>query len=256
MGRPMSLKELLSRATTAALGSFGERLYRYQMEANGHLLETAHFDAFDFRVDGSRRIDVKTTLGKTPRRVSGTNRVRGIEYAYVTIDVSAPSDPIRIHDDSLALIGEVSIHDATSVVNMTSISRRAQNDRKKYWRLQFPPSVKVVYRSSASTTQTRMARQGWGPQAFYDKSDRYCLVVLIYEDDGVFHHAEAYPTSLREEIRFYPVTHIIKSKSNHIMTYDPTALNEKFLFYDASTLTEDIQNRFKLDLERKVQHKR
>jgi len=117
-------------------------------------------------------------------------------------------------------------------------------NRKSYWKNKFPNTFKIVYRSSASTTQTSMGNQGWGPEAFYEKSKKYKYVVCIYENNGVFHHAEAYPMTLQHDINFYPVSKVFKGKPAGRMTYNPNELDKKFIFTNEETLEHDIVKRF------------
>jgi hypothetical protein len=244
-------KEKLRHLTHASLGSLGEAIYRHAMTTKGHSVISAHYDSFDFIVDGQRHVDVKSTRSDRPKRITGNSRLAGIEHSYVVFDCKFESSPVRVYDNDLRLLYSVSVNILDEILTKRPISVVRLNGRKEYWQSLFPRNVKVVYRSSASTTQQRMAKQKWGPQAFYEPSTgRYDWVVLILEDSGRFHHAEAYPLSAQHEIHFFPVNTIIKSKPAHLMTYEPGALDEKFLFREETTLLEDISHRFNRPLGR------
>jgi hypothetical protein len=239
------IKQHLKHLTAASLGSLGETIYQNVLIERGHSVLGAHFDSHDFVVDGQRRIDVKATRAEFPRRVTASRKVVGVEYSFVTFACELEDRPIFVYDDALCCIAKVPLSAVGELLTYRSPRESQANGRKLYWQSLFPPNVKVVYRSSASTTQRRMAAQGWGPQAFYEnRKDRYDWVVLILEDSGRFHHAEAYPMSARHEISFFPVNRVIKSKAAHLMTYEPNAINEKFIFRSADTLLDDISRRF------------
>ena len=240
----MHFKEKLRMAPEPAFGALGETLYAYYVRDRN--ITWAHHNNTDIIVDGVP-IDVKSTRKGTFTRVSGEKRMVGIQYVYVTFDVYNPQSPIKIYDDTRQLLAEYTVSEVENIVgtNFTiSTTHTVKHNRKQYWKGIFPSTYKIVYRSGATSTQRSMGTQGWGPEAFYERSHKYTHVVCIYEQNDTFHHAEACRMYLQHEIDFYPVHTVFKGKPTHTMTYNPTQLDTKFIFTNEDTLVDDINNRF------------
>ena len=237
------LKEELQYPT---IGKFGEILYACHMKRNKYIIESQHHDNTDFVVNNIR-VDVKSRFDNKINPIVEKNRIKNVTYAYVVFDVYDVQSTIKIYDDTQTLLGEYTPEEVAEIVGTFTLPKstnKLTTNRKSYWKNKFRNTCKIVYRSSASTTQTSMGKQGWGPEAFYEKSKKYKYVVCIYENNGVFHHAEAYPMTLQHDINFYPVSKVFKGKPAGRMTYNPNELDKKFIFTNEETLEHDIVKRF------------
>lgn len=106
-----SLFDFLLKLNHPQRGSFGEFIFFNELRKMGWQIESMHEARVDFIVNGSRRIDVKTSFSKIAVEKNQTHygyysgtRYQGIEYAFVELF----SNGIRITIDK-ELISELSI---------------------------------------------------------------------------------------------------------------------------------------------------
>jgi hypothetical protein len=256
------------RLERTGYGYFGEYLYAVTMSAD-RAVESCHSQGFDFLIDGTIRVDVKTRIcldSKTSayRRVADNSRRAGVTYPHVVFydDMTVIYDTESNVDRVIANLPWECVS-AMAVNYMKPKHRRLyipmdnekaeQNKEvlrqlaawiKEHWRLE----AKTVRRSSPSA-MAAMNRAGWGPEAFYlyrrDIKSGKQLVVLVYFDGEADYDVCAYPARLSNEIKWKDKT--VGDNPHHRMTFDQSNLPAKFRFENIDHFKNDFLIRFPRD---------
>lgn len=253
------LKAELTQATTPRLGRFGEKIYKHFMIGEGFQLEGLHKEKADFIVEGIGRVDVKTK-GFGKRTAKTRNRISNTNYCFVSLhDTHIELE----HEDEFA--NEIRKPDRISwsvaldfwssdeyrIISAKSDLKDAIKDYTqalKYWiEKNWQLKSAVVYREGRSTQESMTSGDNpWGPVTFYESPSakrKIDIKVLVYFDRLDVWNVMAYPLALRDEIEW-----TISRTNEKITSFNPHAIDRKFVFENVDHFKCEFINRFEKDL--------
>lgn len=256
-----SIAERRARRNTG-YGGIGERIFAAVLRRRGRAVQSIHANGVDFLVDGERRVDVKTTVafGKAvPTTLAPhprSQRMPGVHYPRVVMcdacvlvsipEVTGSDAPVTVEwDDVLTMLDDTTSGTARSghssyadTVAQKATVARVEQMIATQWGLR----AKVVYRGNPAA-QKAMGK--WGPESFYHDPVRnpkgFDLVVLIYFDGARSLHVFAYPMHCSADIVWRKKA--VGPNIGRRMTFDPSALSNRFQFRDLGEFEREFRAR-------------
>lgn len=250
-------------AGNTSYGGDGERILSEYLRERGHVVEWVHAGGIDFALDGAINVDVKAhlaldkdSIARVPKPAS-RNRAVGVCYPIVVFlrnsirIVDMPAEPSAVDltwEYACELLSRAGRRGKSSSSNPAG-TRAAQEaccvDMKTWIQAQWGLRAHVVYRGNP-IAQGSMSQRAWGPESFFQDvrkvTGKYDLVVLIYFDGREPRTVFAYPLSRSDQIIWLPKP--VGPNRSGRRTFDPNALDAKFVFAGVTQLRAEFLRRF------------
>lgn len=261
------LKEYLHKlkaSRNTRYGAFGEKIFAHYMWKS-HSVRSLHKHGADFLVDGVDRVDVKTSLMLNKRsgasfvKVSKGQQIPGTDYAYVLLlsdvvalylakNLAVPTHKVDISwNEALAIFNSdnTKILPARDITAEKIFAKITVDDLTQWLKDKLDKKAKFVIRHNKKT-QDSMARNGWGPEAFYHdpvkNKGNVDLVVLIYFDGTLVYDLFAYPLFEHDKISF--TCKQVGPNLAQRKTFSPHLLSNRYKFGSVAEFKKSVKKRF------------